>query len=81
MRVEDGLFIVEKGNICAPTKDEWVPEARKSAIIKNNILQEDVACNSPSTAGWIILGKSNNGWVVWKDENGQPIDTYRQRGE
>ena len=78
MRVEHGLFIVEKGSTCAPVKDGWMPEVRKSAKIKNNILQEDVVCNSPSTAGWIALGKSNNGWVYWKDENDQPVDIYRQ---
>ncbi len=81
MRVEHGVFIVEKGSICAPVKSSWMPEVRKSAIIKNNILQEDVECNSPSTAGWIALGKSNNGWVYWKDEDGQPVDIYRQEKE
>jgi len=79
MRVEGGLFIVEKGSICAPVKDGWVPEVRKSAIIKENILQEDVECNSPSTAGWIALGVANNGWIHWKDKNGQPVDIYRQK--
>ena len=77
MRVEDGLFIVEKGSICAPTKAVWIPEARKSAIIKDNILQEDVECNSPSTAGWIALGGANNGWAIWKNADEQPIDIYR----
>ncbi len=78
MRVEGGLFIVEKGSICAPVKDGWTPEVRKNAIIVDNILQEDVECNSPSTAGWIALGASNNGWMLWKDEDGQPVDYYRQ---
>lgn len=78
MRVEDGTFIVEKGSICAPVKDGWVPEARKNAIIKDNILQEDIECNSPSTAGWIALGTSNNGWVLWKDDDGRPVDIYRK---
>ena len=77
MRVEDGLFIVEKGSICAPTKAKWIPEARKSAIIKDNILQEDVVCNSPSTAGWVVIGNANNGWAMWRDDEGQPIDIYR----
>lgn len=79
MRVEGGVFIVEKGSVCAPVKDGWVPEVRKSAIIIDNILQEDVECNSPSTAGWIALGVANNGWIHWKDENGQPVDVYRQK--
>ncbi len=38
---------------------------------------EDVICNSPSTAGWVVLGSANNGWNVWKNELGEPIDIYR----
>ena len=79
MRVEDGLFIVEKGSICAPVKDKWMPEVRKNAVIKDNVLQEDIECNSPSTAGWIAMGTANNGWNIWKDDEERPIDIYRQK--
>lgn len=78
MRVEDGAFIVLAGSTCAPTKEGWVPEARKNALIQDNTLMEDVICNSPSTAGWIVLGGSNNGWRMWKDGYGQPIDAHRK---
>ena len=78
MIVSDGKISVEKGSVCAPARNGWVPEARKNAIIKDNILVETADANSPSTAGWIVLGHSNNGWSVWKDANGQPIDIYRK---
>lgn len=77
MKVEDGMFTVLKGSICAPTKSEWMPDARKSALIENDTLLEDVSCNSPSTAGWVVLGNANNGWTVWKNESGDSIDIYR----
>lgn len=77
MKVEDGMFTVLKGSICAPTKSEWMPDARKSALIENDALLEDVSCNSPSTAGWVVLGNANNGWTVWKNESGDSIDIYR----
>ena len=77
MKVEDGIFIVLKDSICAPVKNGWMPESRKNAPIENNILLDDVTCNSPSTAGWIVLGGHNNGWIVWKDEKGNSIDLYR----
>lgn len=77
MKVEDGMFIVLKGSICAPTKSEWMPDARKNALIENDTLLEDVSCNSPSTAGWVVLGNANNGWTVWKNESGDSIDIYR----
>lgn len=78
MVVTEGKIAVEKGSICAPTKEGWVPEARKSAPIKDGVLLETIDANSPSTAGWIVLGHSNNGWTVWKDSKGQPLDIYRK---
>lgn len=29
---------------------------------------------NPSSAGWIVIGKSNNGWVEWKDLQGNFIE-------
>lgn len=48
--------------MCAPTSQGFVPEIRKSAPIFNNILVDYVICNSPSAAGLVIAGRSNNGW-------------------
>jgi len=76
-RVEDGVFTVLKGSICAPTLPGFVPEIRKSAPIVDNILQADVICSSPSAAGWIVAGRSSNGWMEWKDKDGRSIDVYR----
>lgn len=78
MKVVDGEFIVLKGCKCCPVKGDWAPEARRNAPIKDNVLLEDVSTNSPSTAGWIVLGCANNGWLVWKDKNGKTIDVYRK---
>ncbi|WP_282926882.1 DUF4357 domain-containing protein [Helcococcus kunzii] len=77
--VEDGIFKVLKGSICAPAKAGFVPDIRKNAWIENNILMEDIICSSPSTAGWIIIGRHNNGWVEWKDESGKKIDIFRNQ--
>ena len=78
MCVKDGAFIVKKGSVCAPARDEFGPTALNNAQIKNNILQEDISTSSPSTAGWIVSGYKVNGWILWKDKNGNPIDIYRQ---
>lgn len=79
MRVQNGKFIVIKGSQCLPCEKDWMPESRKNAKIENGILMEDVECNSPSTAGWIVLGNANNGWLTWKTENGKSIDIYRKK--
>ena len=78
MRVESGTLVVLKGCKCAPTKPGWTPETRKNAPIKGDVLLDDVVANSPSMAGWIVLGHANNGWMVWKDKDGRPIDLYRK---
>lgn len=36
---------------------------------------------NPSSAGWIVIGKSNNGWREWKDSHGNPIEIYRKNKE
>ena len=77
LKVESGRLIVLKGCKCAPVTGSWAPAARRAALIENNILMEDIECPSLSTAGWIPLGKANNGWFVWKTSDGEPINIYR----
>lgn len=54
---------------------------RRNAKIKDNILQEDIVCMNPSSAGWIVIGKSNNGWIEWKGLKGNSIEKYRDNEE
>ena len=36
----------------------------------------------PSTAADFCIGSSNNGWLVWKDKDGQTLDAvYRKQLE
>lgn len=76
--VEGGIFKVLKGSICAPTKEGLVSEIRNEARIENDVLMEDVICNSPSSAGLLVIGRSNNGWAEWKDKNGKKIAVFRE---
>ncbi len=44
------------------------------------ILEFDKTFTSPSTASDFCIGSSNNGWIVWKDDNGQTLDDiYRKQ--
>ena len=79
MRVENGKFIVLKGSQCLPCNKDWMPETRRIAKIENGILMEDIECKSPSTAGWVVLGNANNGWITWKTEEGKNIDIFRNK--
>lgn len=77
--VKEGIFTLKKGSICANTGKGYIPSIRRNAKISNNILQEDIICSNPSSAGWIVIGKSNNGWIEWKDKFGKTIACYRNK--
>lgn len=36
----------------------------------------DVTCNSPSAAAAVLLGRSANGWMEWKTEDGRPLADF-----
>ena len=45
-------------------------------------LSSDTTFNSPSTAADFCIGSSNNGWLVWKDTDGNTLDSvYRKQLE
>lgn len=77
--VKNGVFVLLKGSFCNNIDKKHVPSIRRNAKIKDNILQEDIICMNPSSAGWVIIGKSNNGWKEWKDLQGNSIEKYRDR--
>ena len=79
--VKDGVFILLSGSRCGKAGTGYIPSIRKNAKIVDNILQEDIICNNPSSAGWVVIGKSNNGWIEWKDSKGNPIEKYRHNEE
>ena len=77
--VKDGVFTVLKGSLCGNTGKGYIPSIRKNAKIKDNILQEDIVCMNPSSAGWIVIGKSNNGRKLLKDHTCDVIEKYRDK--
>lgn len=34
---------------------------------------------SPSLAGSVVMNASNDGWIEWKNKDGNPVDTYRMK--
>ena len=68
--VPDGEYVLNRNikgfgkvSVCGNTGKGYIPSIRRNAKIKDNILQEDIVCMNPSSAGSIIIGKSNNGWI------------------
>lgn len=75
--VKNGKLILQKGRLCAPSNQDNSPAICRKAKLMNNVLQVNLICPSPSSAGWVVLGKSNNGWSEWKNATGKPISYYR----
>lgn len=85
MEYKNGVFTVKAGSICCPICQNenditlnGIISVREKAAIKDNVLQKDESFNSPSTAAQFITFACENGWLVWKNKQNQPIDIYRK---
>lgn len=84
-------FTVLKGSIIAKTHVQSLPwkEKREKLLKEYTVLDDDklvLASDktfpSPSTAADFCIGSSNNGWLVWKDKDGNTLDSvYRKQLE
>ena len=43
------------------------------------VMTSDKTFASPSTAADFCIGSSNNGWLVWKDKDGNTLDSVYRR--
>ena len=48
-------------------------EKSREGVLKDNVLQKDVAFKSASAAANFVTGNSTNGLTAWKDKNGKTI--------
>ena len=66
-------------------------ERRRQELVENGIcriegdrmiFEKDFLFGSPSVAASAVMGRSGNGWIDWRDENGRTLDeVYRQSEE
>ncbi len=81
MVISQGEIVLKKGSRISNLAASAGPGVRRlstSLNVVNNILQEDTPFSSVSSAAAVVMGTNWNGWRVWKDENGDFIDKYRQ---
>ena len=84
-------FTVLKGSIIAKSSVPSFTWKEKRENLLNDYtvsngdkleLESDKTFPSPSTAADFCIGSSNNGWLVWKDKDGQTLDAvYRKQLE
>ena len=84
-------FTVLKGSIIAQTmvpsfnwkeKREGLLQEYTAIDGDKLVMTSDKTFTSPSTAADFCIGSSNNGWLVWKDKDGNTLDSvYRKQLE
>ena len=84
-------FTVLKGSIISQTVVSSLKWADKRKSLVNEytanengklIMTSDKTFSSPSAAADFCIGSSNNGWIVWKDDEGNTLDSvYRKQLE
>ncbi len=91
--VEDGFVVFEGSRArmeVAPSGAHAVNPHRERLIAAGvmeerdgeYVFTQDFLFSSPSTAAAVVLGRSANGWVEWKDDQGQTLsDVYRAPAE
>ena len=82
-------FTVLKGSVIAQTevpsfnwKEKREKMIREYTSTDNDtlIMTSDKTFSSPSTAADFCIGSSNNGWRVWRDKDGNTLDSvYRKQ--
>lgn len=81
MEIRNGKYIVLAGSEICPVAQVGIQKETQqryaTASIKNNILQKEEAFDSPSGAGNFVCNCAINGWVAWKLENGDSLQTIR----
>lgn len=81
MMIAKAHFIVKAGSVvsgkingsCLPGVVRLRKEYRKSGVLVNNELQEDVEFNSPSGAAVFVCASAANGYDQWKDADGKTL--------
>lgn len=84
--VTGGKWKLLQGSVLGVTEDAGVSQKAKTMRASLHLgidgtLMEDADLGecAPSLAGTIVMNASDNGWTDWKNENGQPVDIYRQQ--
>lgn len=87
--VEDGFVVFEGSrarmevvpsatSAVKPQRDKLIASAVMEERGGEYIFTQDFLFSSPSTAAAVVLGRSANGWIEWKDSSGQTLSSvYR----
>lgn len=86
---DENGFTVLRGSILSPNEVQSFTWKEKRYRLLNEltetinnefVLKTDYTFNSPSTAADFCIGRSNNGWLVWKNSDGKTLDEIFRNG-
>lgn len=86
--IDHGRWTLLKGSVLGVTENIGVSQKARAfrlnmQIDSGGVLLEDTelgAC-SPSFAGVIVMNQSTNGWITWKDKDGNSVEKYKKKSE
>lgn len=78
----DGTVKILKGSKISEIEAD-IPSVRRIRgryrdKFSKGIITDEILCSTPSSAAMIVIGHTANGWIEWKDINGNPLDEYRE---
>jgi hypothetical protein len=89
----EGMTVFE-GSLAVPAKTDQIYKERiterQASLIREGVLEprgnlllftRDHVFSKPSGAGQIVLGRSVNGWIEWRDLTGRSLDVFRKSFE
>ena len=83
-----GFTVLKGSRISDKSRDSLSWRDKRTKLIEeytdneNFIIKADITFSSPSKAADFCLGSSSNGWIMWKTESGQTLDSiYRKQLE
>ncbi len=85
-RIQNGCWTILKGSVLGVSEGSGVSKKARMArldmsIDSNGKLLEDYELGecSPSFAGNVVLNGSTDGWLDWKNKDGNSVDIYRAK--
>lgn len=78
-----GVIVLKGSRVCADWKinSNRLLEQRRHYVDITRVLIKDLYFASPSQASMFVCGRSSNGWVMWRFENGDVLDSFREKRE
>jgi len=67
------------GTAGAKLRDRLIEDGVMRVVGDTVVFEKDHLFRSPSMAALSLMGRTTNGWVDWKDKDGQTLDAVKRQ--